>query len=220
MYDQKIGPSRVWSWVAAVILAGALACVGFAIAGFGSLGHQIDTFQRVKVPGRSEVTFTSAGGYLLYFEGPGMNRGRTGIVRVLLQSESDGSHVPISSKHLSERYNIGGHSGQAVASFTITKPGRYLLTDGQATSPAPTDIAVGKGIGAAVVRPVLLIVFGALAFAGGLVLLILTTLRRRMRRRAQAWMGQQPQYSPMSYGQQPPPGGPMPPGGGPDMPAY
>src|SRR5437763_9576232 len=101
MYDQTARRSRLWSWVAAVVLAGGLACIGLAVAGFGSLGHQIDTFQRVGVPGHGEVTFTSGGGYLLYFEGPGMNRGRTGIVRVLLRSESDGSHVPISSKHAS-----------------------------------------------------------------------------------------------------------------------
>lgn len=219
MYDQTIRPSRLWLWVAGVLLAGALACIALAVAGFASLAHQIDGFQRVQVPGHGEVAFAAAGDYLLYFEGPGMNRGGTGTVQVLLQSE-DGSRVPLSQQHPSEKYSLSGHAGQAVASFTITKPGRYVLTDGRATSPVPTDIAIGRGIGAAVVRPVLLIVFGALAFAGGLVLWILIAVRRRYRRRAQAWMAQQPQFSPMPYGQQPPPGGPMPPGGGPDMPRY
>jgi hypothetical protein len=221
MYDQRVRPSRLWLWLAGVLLAGALACIALSIVGFISVGHQIDSFQRVKVPGHGDVTFSAAGNYLLYFEGPGMNRGGTGTVRVLLQSASDGSRVPITSQHPSEKYSLGGHSGQAVASFTITRPGRYLLTSGVPTSPAPADIAIGRDIGASIVRPVILLVFGVLALAGGVVLGVLTAARRRWRLRAQSGMAQQFQpYAMPPVGQQPTPGGPMPPSGGPGMPPY
>src|SRR5215813_1505993 len=105
MYDQTIRPSRLWLWVAGVLLAGAVTCIALAVVGFGSLAHQIDGFQRVQVPGHGEVTFSAAGDYLLYFEGPGMNRGGTGSVRVLLQAEGDGSRVALSKQHPSEKYS-------------------------------------------------------------------------------------------------------------------
>jgi hypothetical protein len=225
MYDQTIHPSRRWYWVAGGLLAGALACLALAIFGFFSLGHKIDTFQRVKVPGQGEVTFTSTGGYLLYFEGPGMTRaGKRGRVRVLLQSVSDGTRVPITKlSRVSEKYTLGGHTGEAVASFTITRPGRYVLSDGGATGLAPAEIAVGRGIGTSLARPVVLILLAVLVLLpGGILAGIITAVRRRRSRR-RMHTGMAPPFAPYPMppsGQQSPPGGPMPPAGGPGTPTY
>jgi hypothetical protein len=226
MYDQTIRPSRRWYWVAGGLLAGALACLALAIIGFLSLGHQIDTFQRVKVPGQGEVTFTSPGDYLLYFEGPGMTTARRSgtVFQVLLRSAADGTSVPITKLHsVSEKYTLGGHTGEAVAFFTITRPGRYLLSNGGATSPAPDDIAVGRGIGTSLARPVVLILAAVLILLpGGTLTGIITAVRRRRsRRRMQTGMAQPfAPYPAPRFGQPPPPGGQMPPAGGPSMPTY
>jgi hypothetical protein len=175
-----------------VVLAAALTSVALAIVGLATQGHQVGSFQRVMVPGRGEITFSAAGDYLLYVEGPGLNRGAVGTVPVLLQSESDHSRVPISTQAYSqsEAYSLGGHSGRAVASVTITQPGRYLLTSGKPTAPAPADIAIGPDIGAALGRSVVLGVLGMLALAWGSIGAI-AAARRRSRLLASGGMAQQ-----------------------------
>jgi hypothetical protein len=231
MQDLTIRPSRVWYWIAGVLLAGAVACVPFAIMGFSSLGHQIATFQRVKVPGEGFITISGTGRYLLFFEGPGMNRvARTGTVRVELQLARDGTQVHISRlQGESERYNLSGHSGQAVASVTIKQPGKYVLTNGVPSEPAPADIAIGRGITSSLLLPLLLILVAAIVLTpAGILTWVFTAVRRgRSRRRIQAGVAQPfPAYPIPPFGAQPPggplqpPGGPLPPAGGPSVPPY
>jgi hypothetical protein len=49
----------------------------------------------------------------------------------------------------------GRHSGQSVARFTITRPGRYLFAATPATGPGPADVAVGQGLGDGLVAGVI-----------------------------------------------------------------
>jgi hypothetical protein len=207
----SIRPSRLWYWVAAGLIIAALACVSLAVAGFVSLSHQIKGFQRVPVPGQAHVSFASPGGYLIYFEGPGFNAtNRTGTVRVLLQ-DSDGLPVPISRlRGRAETYSISGHSGVAVASLTIARPGTYVLSAGLPSSPAPVDIAIGRGIGAGIGATVVLILVAVFALGPAAVVVgAVTAVRRHRSRRAllaggpPGWPGM-PSAGPYS----PPPAGP------------
>jgi hypothetical protein len=184
-----IRPSRGWYGLSAVLLAAAVACVVLGIISFVSLFQDVDSFQRVKVPGQAQLTFGSAGNYLLYFEGPGMSSGRTGELRVQIQSAA-GAEMAISRLHgLSENYKLNGHSGQAVGSVDIPRPGRYLISAGLATRPAPTDIAVGKAIGGSIVGGVVFILVAVLVLTpAGLAVGLITFFRRR-RARARGPLG-------------------------------
>ena len=209
----SIRPSRLWYWVAAGLLIAALACVSFAVAGFFSLSHQINAFQRVRVPGQADMSFASPGGYLIYLEGPGFNTAnRTGTVHVLLQG-TDGLPVPISRlQGQSETYSLTGHSGVAVASFTIPRPGTYVLSAGLPTSPAPVDIAVGRGIGAGIGATVILILVAVFALGPAAVVVGAVTAVRRHRSRRRLLADGPPGWSGM------PPAGLYPPAGGPYSP--
>jgi hypothetical protein len=216
----SIRPSRLWYWVAAGLLIAALACVSFAVAGFVSLSHQINAFQRVRVPGQADMSFASPGGYLIYFEGPGFSTAsRTGTVRVLLQG-TDGLPVPISRlQGKSENYSVTGHSGVAVASFTITRPGTYVLSAGLPSSPAPVDIAVGRSIGAGIGATVILILVAVFALGPAAVVVGAVTAVRRHRSRRVLLAGGPPGWPGMPpAGVYPPPGGPYPPPAGPYSP--
>lgn len=202
----SIRPSRLWYWVAAGLLIAALACVSFAAAGFVSLGHQINAFQRVRVPGQANVSFASPGGYRIYFEGPGFNTtSRTGTVRVLLEG-TDGLPVPISPlRGQSETYSMTGHSGVAVASFTIARPGAYVLSAGLPSSPAPVDVAVGRSIGAGIGGTVILSLVAVFALGPAGVAVGAVTAVRRHRSRLALLAGGPPGRSGV------PPAGPYPP---------
>jgi hypothetical protein len=216
----SIRPSRLWYWVAAGLLIAALACVSFAVAGFVSLSHQINAFQRVRVPGQADMSFASPGGYLIYFEGPGFSTAsRTGTVRVLLQG-TDGLPVPISRlQGKSENYSVTGHSGVAVASFTITRPGTYVLSAGLPSSPAPVDIAVGRSIGAGIGATVILILVAVFALGPAAVVVGAVTAVRRHRSRRVLLAGGPPGWPGVPpAGVYPPPGGPYPPPAGPYSP--
>ena len=86
MSVQSIRPSRLWYWVAGVLLAGAVILIVFAVLGFVSLTGQVKDFQRVEVPGRAELTFAEPGGYVVYLEGAGLSDASdTGTVHVQVE---------------------------------------------------------------------------------------------------------------------------------------
>lgn len=174
--------ARVGNWIAAVLFVIAVAGGVLAGVSFFSLDRQVDSFQRVQVPGQGTVTFSQPGGYFLYFEGPGFNSlSSTGTVRVSITNDASGQPVSLGSLgDAHESYSFGGHSGQAVASFTITTPGRYVVTTGTPTSPAPADIALGPGLGSALATAIVGLVFGILALIAAVFLVIGTAVRRRI----------------------------------------
>jgi hypothetical protein len=204
---RPVRPSRTWFWVAGALLAVAVACIIVAIASFVSVSNQVKDFQRVVIPGSGPVTFTSTGDYLVFFEGPGQGRGRA---RLLLRSASTGQAVRIGGlSGKSESYTLGGHSGQAVASVTITRAGRYELATAPLSGPPPADVAVGRGLGGGIVRGILFILAAVLLFIAALITGLITGIRRSRDRRRMA----APAWGPPPYGTPgPPPPGSMAPG--------
>jgi hypothetical protein len=213
MYGTLIRPSRLGYWLAAALAALAVACAILAVLSFLSLSRQVSSFQRVPVPGQGTVTFTGPGGYLIYFEGPGLaSASSTGLVRVALQSQADGQQVPISPlRAASETYTMAGHSGRAVAAFTIVRPGTYELSAGLPDGPAPADLAVGHGIGGGVARAVTGITIGVLALIASITAGVITGVRRGLSRRRALLPGPQAMQPGMSWGAVMPGVGPVPP---------
>ena len=190
-----VRPSRRWYWVAGGILAGAVICIAFALAGFFSLTRQIEDFQRVSVPGQAEVTFARPGRYVLYIEEPGhccsfsVGSGDSApfsnwSMNVGLQPVNGGPPVAISSSRGAiESYGVAGHQGQSAMSFTIGQPGRYVLAASEVTPASIVDVAVGRGIRGGVFVPIVLGLAGLFALVAGLVIGLVTAFRRRRARR-------------------------------------
>jgi Domain of unknown function (DUF4389) len=193
--SQAIRPSRRWYLAAGCLLAVAAACVTFGVAGFLSLNQQIEDFQRVPAPGHGEITFTQPGSYVIYVETRGQCCGFSGgnqdsgpfanwSMRGELVSANGGAPVSVANwQGLEEGYSVAGHQGQTAAYFTITRPGSYVLATKDVTPRAITDLAVGRGIGRAVLTSVLLIAAGLVALLGAGLWFGLTALRRSRARR-------------------------------------
>lgn len=242
MNGQPVRPSRHWYWLAAGPGAVAVVLILLAIVGFVSLTQQVSSFPRVQVPGQGTLTFSGTGQYLVYFEGPGFGTSTpssSGSVPLLLQNQATGQRVQIKNlQNQADYYNLGGHSGTAVGSFTIVTPGTYTLKAGQPTSPALKDIAVGRSFAGSIIASVIEIIIGVVALIGGAVAAVVVAVRRSMYRRrlqfgppfmqpAMPYPGgpamPYPGGAPMPYPGGPPmpyPGGPaMPYPGGPAMPS-
>lgn len=184
------GPSRLGYWLAAILLAAALTSVILAVAGFISLNRQIMNFQRVPAPGRTEVTFTQPGRYVLYVEkraqccglsfsigdGPFARWSLTGSLRPLNGSAPVAVHDWPGAV---ESYRAAGYQGQTALSFAIPRPGSYLLTIKNVTPGTVTDLAVGRGILAGIVEPPLLALAGLAALSAAGALFAITASRRR-----------------------------------------
>jgi hypothetical protein len=177
-------PSRAGWWITGLLLVAAVACVILAVLGFASFRSQINGFQRINAPGQGQVTLTGTGDYKLYFEGPGQGRGHANLAMI---SASTGRPVKISAlAGETESYTLGAHSGQAVASVTISQAGRYVLRVTPTSGATPADVAVGRGIGGGIVRGVLFIVAAVLLFLAALSTALVTAIRHRRGRRMSA----------------------------------
>jgi hypothetical protein len=191
--------------VAGCLLAGGATCVALGVAGFIGLDRQIHDFQRVSVPGQAMVRFTQPGGYVLYVEKPGSccsfsidSGGGSGSgsgppftswsMRVALRPVAGGPLVPVHTwRGATESYAAAGRQGQTALYFTIAHPGAYYLAATNVTPRSITDLAAGRGIGESVFIYVLLPLIGIFVLApGGLLVGIITAVRRRGARRAQS----------------------------------
>jgi len=190
----RIRPSRLWLVVAALLLAGALACLAAGVTSIFAVDRQIQEFQRLSVPVQAQVTFSHPGRYFLYVEGPGhccsfsTGSGGEGTIgpwsmKVALQASGGGPPIPIRTwPGAVDSYAVTGHQGQTALYFTIRHPGNYFLGVKDVEPRSVTDVAVGPRI-SAITLPVALIL-AALCVLGpaGLVIGGVTFFRRRSQR--------------------------------------
>lgn len=217
------GPSRAGYWIGGVIIAagilGALLCGGLA---YNAFIHRVDGFSRVPLTG-TEVLHFDPGGYVVYYEGLGIPDNVPPTTVVVTPSGGlqplDVSRYggPGGRSYLT--YGVHGHAGEAIATFSVPAPGGdYRLTS---AAVGLGVLAVGRSLG-----PLLAVgTLGAIASAGlglaiGLLLIILTAVRRKKARRLQAGYAYPGYgYGYPAYPGQPPPGSPAPPGAGGHHPA-
>ena len=181
------------------------------------MDKQIQDFQRLAVPGQRVVQFSQPGGYVIYVERPGsccafsISSGGSGDVgsgprfsswsmNIALQTAADGQLVPIRTwRGATESYAAAGHQGQTAMYFTIDRPGAYHLGARKVEPSSLTDIAVGRGIGQSVFIAVLLPLIGIFVLApAGLLVGIITAVRRRRARRTLLAARSVPQPAPMA----------------------
>ncbi len=207
MSETGAGPSKKGYWVggAIIVLAGIGAIVWFAV-GLMSFSDKIEDFQRVPVNGEGEVTLDEAGGYVIYYEGPGASDGDTPSGQAELTPASGGESVALDDYDESLTYDIGDHSGVAVLTADIERPGSYVLAS---ESEGSGELAIGRSVaGTLVVTVVGAMALGGLGLVAGVVILIVTAVRRK---------GGRPRNAPWIP---PPPGSTTPPPPPPPSPGY
>lgn len=180
----KIRPGRVWYLLA---LALVVAGVVWLIVGLSSVVNSVNGLQRVPAPGQGTVNLTHSGGYTIYYEGPGAQSNSIPALHVTVTPASQGAAVAgLTSYGSNVTYSVNSHSGRAVLTLHVTKPGTFTVRAvGQRVTGA--DLAIGGGIGGGivgtVVGSVLLVVVGVL---GAIVLFVVRVVRRRSTRRGYA----------------------------------
>ena len=191
------GPSKKGYWLGAaiIVLAGLGAIVWFGL-GFSRFSDRIDGFQRVPTNSQGEVTFDETGGYVIYFEGPGASEGEIPTGQAQLTPVGGGDPVALDDYESDFTYDLNGHEGVAVLTFDVDQPGTYLL---ESESEGEGELAVGRSVAGTLVTSVVGgLALGGLGLVAGVVVLIVTAVRRRGARPKNApWIppppGSQPQ---------------------------
>lgn len=172
-------PSSAGYWVAAVLaLATPVVAVAVLVLGLSLAGQRIEGLARTGVPGT--VTLAAAGSRTMtvYAEGD--------FSDVTLTVTGPDGPVVLRARTGSPAYERDGLAGVAVASFTTTSAGRYVV---QATGDVPsgTRVAVGPDVTEAIVAsaavPYVAVGLGLV----GLVAIALVTYRRRAEPPEKTW---------------------------------
>ena len=178
----KVRPGRIWYLLPLALLIAGI--VWFAV-GITSVIHSVNSLQRVPAPGTGTVHLSHSGGYTVYYEGPGAQSNSIPGLHVNVAPVSSGARVSgLSQYGTSLTYNIGSHSGRAVLTLHVTKPGRFKVTvTGQRVSGA--DLAIGGSITSGIVGTVApSIPLFILGLIGLIVLFIIRFIRKRSMRNA------------------------------------
>ena len=206
----KIRPGRIWYLVGLLVFLGGVAWVYF---GLTSVISEVNSFPRAPIPAGGQVSLDHAGGYVVYYEGPGAQSGRVPDVRVRVTPASASAAVQsLAPYNGTQTYGIGSHQGIAVLTLQVTRPGRFTVeTSGAADVPAGSDLAFGDSIAGGILGPILI---GVLLILAGLATLLVIFIVRivqtnRARSPVPAWSPPMPSPS-MPPGSMPPPSMPSP----------
>lgn len=161
----EIRPKARWFWIGGgVIVLGVVAAIAMFVLGFVAIANTVDDFERVS-PDGGGASIDSAGEYVIYYEG------RDSAADVIVTSPN-GEVIPLSFYTGGLNYGFNGRSGEALYTFDAPTSGVYRVeTNG--------DIAIGKSIAGDLVRTILLpFVIGGVTFLVGLIIIIVTAVRR------------------------------------------
>jgi Protein of unknown function (DUF2510) len=187
MGARRIRPALFWYWVAGAAVVAAVVWFAFSLfLGIRSINGQVERFQRIPIPGQAEVSFAEPGGYTLYYEEWGAADEQPTIppFRVSLVSVLGGEEVSIRDYGGSQTYELGGHSGRALATFRIEQPGRFLLRTEGEPQDVEANVAVGRSVGPGIFRTVIPTLAGTMILVlGGAVLAVVVAVRRNRARR-------------------------------------
>jgi hypothetical protein len=172
---------RTWYLLALVpfVVGAALAVVSFV-----RLFDNLDSMPRMVVPGEHEFAL-EAGDYVVYGEsesivdGTAYENGRFSVRCGL--AAHDGAAIALSHPTVARTYSIGGHTGNGMFEFEL--PSDQTVTLSCTTEDGKAVVAIGRGIGGAIVAGVLSILLGLF---GGLIIFVVVFIKRRRWRRREA----------------------------------
>lgn len=161
----EVRPKARWFWIGGGIIAlGVVAAIATFVLGFAGIANTVDDFERV-TPDGGGASIDSAGEYVIYNEGLGS------FADVIITSP-DGEAIPLSFYSGGLTYGFGGRSGNALYTFDAPGAGVYRVETN-------ANIAIGKSIAGDLVRTIVLpFAIGGLTFVLGLIVIIVTAVRR------------------------------------------
>jgi hypothetical protein len=152
------GPSRAGYVIAVLVfLLGCLIAAGLAGWFAWSMFSLVSDFQRIVVPGTTQIRLNEPGGYTIYYEHDTEFAGqtyRTGEslppLDIQVVEVSTGQPVSVRTPLADTNYDIQSRAGQSLMVFDIDRAGDYEIT---AEYPPGVDgpevvLAIGSGIGA------------------------------------------------------------------------
>ena len=181
--------SSLGYWIGGALIAAA--CIGavvWAVLAFFGYTNQVDSFQRMTVPGTAAVHVTQATTRVLYYESTGgaPSLGQLGIH----VTGPAGNPVTVTPYSGDLRYDVPPLNptrvGKAFASFDATTPGNYTISARSASGGGGT-IAIGSDLlWDAAPHIVGIIAVFLVGVGAGLTLIIITGVRRSSRRAARS----------------------------------
>jgi hypothetical protein len=213
--SEEYGPSKWWFLVAGLVAVGGIAmAIVIFVVGMMSFLDRVEGFERVAVPGTTEVEL-GTGGYSVYHEYDGASNTGTrfvGVPAVTITSPT-GQDVTLRPYRGNVTYSGSGHEGEGILTFDADQAGTYVV---EVTGEPGSEVAIGRGIGRGLVGTIV----GAFAAAGigivaGGVIAIVVGVRRSQNRRSRMGpfgpagppgAGWGPQYPGPPPGQYAPPG--------------
>lgn len=181
------GRVRVWHLLIFLILAGAIASMGYSAI---ALATSVSSLQRVPLPAGGTVTLSNSGDYVLYYEGPGAQHGDLPSFDVRVVPASSGAAVARLTKFGSVvTYSSGSRRGRAVLELTVSRPGQFTIAVSGYSGSSGSDLAVGPNVASGIVR------FAAIrsplvvlsVIAGVIIVIIIWIARSFARRRAYSY---------------------------------
>ena len=163
-----------WIGGGLIVLGGVLAVLWFVIS-FVQLDDQIDGFERVLIADPQTVRL-EARKYTVYYEGFGA--GRTSEELTITDAES-GDDIEIEPYIGSLTYSFGERDGTAKGTVTPPRAGDYWVAVNLDGLPTDAAVALGDSIAAPLLRTIVgSIVIGAFLVLAGVIMLVVTAIRR------------------------------------------
>jgi outer membrane lipoprotein SlyB len=186
--------SKAGYWIGGgLMVLAVLGAIAWGVLGFKHIVSTVDDFQRVAIPGRQTIHL-DARKYVIYVEGPHADTSVPGV-RILISDTRTSRPLTPSAYGGSLTYSFDT-SGSAQATVTPPRAGDYSVVTGGVEAGRGYSVALGESIAGKLVATILgAVAVGAVLGISGLVLVIVTSVRRSRRRKPPvpaAWPPPQP----------------------------
>ncbi len=228
-------PSSLGYWLGGLLIVGGIVGgIVWIAVGLSGFSDSIDDFERVPV-GQVGSVELEEGDYIVYAERGGGLPQSNFIDSLRMRpagEEGRGEEIEFADYVSEFTYDFGGRAGRAQLTFAIDDAGEYLVRADDGPGTTATTVAFGPSVAGDLVSAIVgLFVIAGIGIILGIILIVVTGIRRR-KWRQRSWMdgaggtayGNQPGVwnpgaaaaPPGAWGAPAPPGyeAPPPPGGG------
>ena len=173
---RKLKPGVAGYWIGgALVVLGIVGAAVWFVVGLVGISNSVDDFERVPANGGGTVTLDNDTAYVIYIEDRSGSR-FAASVRVSIADPS-GDPVDVGTYGSEFDYDFGGRSGTALFTFRSDEAGEYALTS--ESSSLRANLAVGRSLASDLVWTIAIpFVIGGIGFLIGIVLIVVTLVRR------------------------------------------